>query len=246
MPSSNLSSTWGANACATSLTLRRVVRLARLMCSISESSSMAKDTLLLRSNNVYPCYGALPPQCGHYSYDVTIGVGKLSDPRILLRTYVRRHIRCRSIDYRLGYLAMYSAIARYNSAIAQCHCSYRAMYHSYRVMCTNHRAICHSNRAMCHSCRAMYHSYRVMRVIYCAMWVMWPTSCTMRSSPILKQTAYHRGVPPDPPHTIHFVGPPFLYLPWGLNPLGSPDYMACLFHNGHKLYTLEMYAFLIR
>ena len=137
---------------------------------------MAKDTLLLRSNNVYPCYGALPPQCGHYSYDVTIGVGKLSDPRILLRTYVRRHIRCRSIDYRLGYLAMYSAIARYNSAIAQCHCSYRAMYHSYRVMCTNHRAICHSNRAMCHSCRAMchsnramYHSYRVMRVIYCAM-----------------------------------------------------------------------------
>ena len=22
------------------------------------------------------------------------------------------------------------------------------------------------------------------------------------------------GVPPDPPHTIHFVGPHFLYLPW--------------------------------
>ena len=38
----------------------------------------------------------------------------------------------------------------------------------------------------------------------------------------------------------------FLYLPWGPNPLGGPDYMACLFHIGHKLYTLEMYAFLIR
>ena len=123
------------------------------------------------SNNTYPCYGALRAQCGHYSYDVTIGVGKLSDPRILLRTYARRHIRCRSIDYRLGYLAMYSAIARCNSAIAQCHCSYRviAMYHSCRAICQSNRAMCHSNRAVCHSNRAMCHSCRVMRVIHRAM-----------------------------------------------------------------------------
>ena len=85
----------GDNACATSLTLRGEVRLARLMCFMSGSSSMAKDTLLLRSNKDYPCYGALRAQCAHYSYDVTIGVGKLSEPpRILLRTYARRHVRC--------------------------------------------------------------------------------------------------------------------------------------------------------
>ena len=33
-------------------------------------------------NKVYPCYGALRAQYAHYSYDVTIGVGELSEPPV--------------------------------------------------------------------------------------------------------------------------------------------------------------------
>ena len=42
-------------------------------------------------NNVYPCYGALRAQCVHYSCDVTIGVGKLSEP-----LYIIAHVRTTS------------------------------------------------------------------------------------------------------------------------------------------------------
>ena len=58
---------------------------------------MAKDTLLLRSNKVYPCYGALRAQCAHYSYDVTIGVGKLSEPPYFI-AHVRTTSRTLPID----------------------------------------------------------------------------------------------------------------------------------------------------
>ena len=98
-----------------------------------------------------------------YSYDVTIGVGsKLSEPPYIIARVRTTSIRCRSVDYRLGYPVMYSAIARCNSAIARCRCSYR-------VVCTNHHAMYHSCRAICHSNRAMCHSDRKMRVIHRAM-----------------------------------------------------------------------------
>ena len=43
--------------------------------------------------------------------------------------------------------------------------------------------------------------------------------------PECKISKFPGGMPPDPPHTIHFVGPQFLYLPWPPppNPLGGPD-----------------------
>ena len=38
-----------------------------------------------------------------------------------------------------------------------------------------------------------------------------------------KSSKFPGGVSPDPPHTIRFVGPHFLYLPWAPpNPLGGP------------------------
>ena len=60
-----------------------------------------------------------------------------------------------------------------------------------------------------------------------------------------KISKYPGGVPPAPPLTQSILwAPNLMYLPWGPNPLSGPDYMAYLFHIGHKLYTLEMYAFL--
>ena len=43
----------------------------------------------------------------------------------------------------------------------------------------------------------------------------------------VKSQIFPGGVPPDPPHTVHFIGPHFLYLPWAPpNPLGGPGYMC--------------------
>ena len=61
---------------------------------------MAKDTLLLRSSNIYLCYGALHAQCACYSYDVTIGVGKLSEP-----PYIIAHVRTTSHTLSIGRLS---------------------------------------------------------------------------------------------------------------------------------------------
>ena len=75
-----------------------------------------------------------------------------------------------------------AVIMWFNTVIAWCNYSCPALLcvkqYSYRAMCAIHRT--------------MYHSYRMMRVIYR---VMWPTSCTMCSSPILKQTAHHSLLP---------------------------------------------------
>ena len=49
-----------------------MVKLRRLRNQV-DSCKLSVRTGFCFSNNVYPCYGALRAQCGHYSYDVTIG-----------------------------------------------------------------------------------------------------------------------------------------------------------------------------
>ena len=61
-----------------------------------------------------------------------------------------------------------------SSERSECHVQFFVMYRCYRAMCAT----------LC----VMYQCYCAMRVIYPAMW---PISCTMWSSPILKQMAYH-------------------------------------------------------
>ena len=69
MPSSNSSLTWGANACATSLTLRREVWLARLMCYMSGSSSIWRSARAVHTLQFMASpHGAelSEPPCSHY------------------------------------------------------------------------------------------------------------------------------------------------------------------------------------
>ena len=114
---------------------------------------MAKYTLLLRSNKDYPCYGALRgAQCAHYSYDVTIGVDKLSEPPVYYcahthdityaadRSIIEWVITQLSRDVTPVIARCVQIITRCITVIARC-VTVVARCVSYRVMRVTHRAM---------------------------------------------------------------------------------------------------------